>query len=94
MILQRNISANLLQTYNIIEEKMDNGKLDYPLKAFFGNSNRFGFKRKEPNIVIYDNKVNIDQMRVIYNSMKYPITYVQGPPKNSNNPKCYFKCLF
>lgn len=80
MILQRSISANLAPTYSTIEEKIENGTLDYPLKAFFGNSNRFGAKRKEPNIVIYDNKVNIDQMRVIYNTMKYPITYVQGPP--------------
>ena len=80
MILQRSISANLSPTYSVIEEKIENGNLDYPLKAFFGNTNRFGAKRKEPNIVIYDNKVNIDQMRVIYNSMKYPITYVQGPP--------------
>ena len=80
MILQRNISANLLPTYNIIAQKMQNGTLNFPLKAFFGNTNRFGAKRKEPNIVIYDNKVNIDQMRVIYNTMKYPITYVQGPP--------------
>ncbi len=80
MILQRNISANLLPTYNIIEQKMQNGTLNFPLKAFFGNTNRFGVKRKEPNIVIYDNKVNIDQMRVIYNTMKYPVTYVQGPP--------------
>ena len=80
MILQRSISANLAPTYSNIEEKIENGTLDYPLKAFFGNSNRFGVKRKEPNIVIYDNKVNIDQMRVIYNTMKYPITYVQGPP--------------
>ncbi len=80
MILQRTITAKLRQTYNIIEEKVENGTLDYPLKAFFGNTNRFGAKRKEPSIVIYDNKVNIDQMRVIYNCMKYPITYVQGPP--------------
>ena len=80
LILQRNISAILAPTYNTIEEKIENGNLDYPLKAFFGNTNRFGTKRKEPSIVIYDNKVNIDQMRVIYNSMKYPITYVQGPP--------------
>ncbi len=80
MILERNITANLAPTYSIIEEKIENGTLDYPLKAFFGNSNRFGAKRKEPNIVIYDEKVNIDQMRVIYNTMKYPITYVQGPP--------------
>ena len=70
LILQRNISAILAPTYNTIEEKIENGNLDYPLKAFFGNTNRFGTKRKEPSIVIYDNKVNIDQMRVIYNSMK------------------------
>ncbi len=80
MILQRNVSAALAPTYNVIEEKIEKGNLDYPLKAFFGNSNRFGSRRKEPNIVIYDNKVNIDQMRVIYNTMKNPITYVQGPP--------------
>ena len=80
MIMQRNINANLSQTYDIIEEKMVNGKLDYPLKAFFGNSRKASDKRHEPSIVIYDDKVNIDQMRVIYNSMKYPITYVEGPP--------------
>ena len=80
MILQRSISANLAPTYSVIEEKIEQSNLDYPLKAFFGNTNRFGAKRKEPSIVIYDNKVNIDQMRVIYNCMKYPITYVQGPP--------------
>lgn len=80
MILQRNMSANLAPTYRIIEEKIENGNLEHPLKAFFGNSNRFGARKKEPSIVIYDNKVNIDQMRVIYNTMKYPITYVQGPP--------------
>ena len=82
MILQRAISAKLEETYNIIEEKHKNepDKLERPLKAFFGNVNRYGSRKTEPNIVIYDNKVNIDQMRVIYNSMKYPITYVQGPP--------------
>lgn len=80
MILQRDIKANLIDTYNIIEEKIENGTLEHPLKAFFGNVNRFGAKKKEPSIIIYDDKVNIDQMRVIYNTMKYPITYVQGPP--------------
>ncbi len=80
MILTRSINANLGLTYNIIEEKIESGTLERPLKAFFGNSDRRGQKLKEPNIVIYDNKVNIDQMRVIYNTMKYPITYVEGPP--------------
>ena len=80
MIMERTLDANLAPTYQVIEEKMENGTLERPLKAFFGSANRFGAKIKEPNIVIYDNKVNIDQMRVIYNTMKYPITYVQGPP--------------
>ena len=80
LILERTISANLAPTYSTIIEKIESGELEYPLKAFFGNARRYGAKRKEPSIVIYDNKVNIDQMRVIYNTMKYPINYVQGPP--------------
>lgn len=79
-ILQRSIAANLAETYNTIAQKQENGNLERPLKAFFGNSDRRGTKVKEPSIVIYDNKVNIDQMRVIYNTMKYPVNYVQGPP--------------
>lgn len=80
MILKRDVPVNLFPTYSLLEEKILNGNMEYPLKAFFGNSNRFGAKRKEPAIVIYNNKVNIDQMQVIYNTMKYPITYVEGPP--------------
>ncbi len=80
MILSRNITANLGPTYSVIEKKIENNELEYPLKALFGNTRRFADRRKEPQIVIYDNKVNIDQMRVIYNSMKFPINYVQGPP--------------
>ena len=80
LILQRNISSNLIPTYEIISKKQEEGTLERPLKAFFGNSDRRGAKVKEPSIVIYDNKVNIDQMRVIYNTMKYPVNYVQGPP--------------
>lgn len=80
LILERTISANLAPTYSTIAEKIESGELEYPLKAFFGNARRYGVKRKEPSIVIYDKKVNIDQMRVIYNTMKYPINYVQGPP--------------
>lgn len=81
MILERTLSANLVDTFNIIQEKNESGNLTYPLKAFFRDlTKRQNRKRKDPSIVIYDNKVNIDQMRVIFNSMKYPITYVQGPP--------------
>ena len=80
MILQRDIPVPLEETYRIIEEEHQKNEFEYPLKAFFKSSHRFGQRRKEPNIILYDRKVNIDQMRVIYNSMKNPITYVQGPP--------------
>lgn len=80
MILQRKIPVALEDTYKCIEKQFNKGDLSFPLKAFFKTANRFGNRRREPNIILYDRKVNIDQMRVIYNSMKYPITYVQGPP--------------
>ncbi len=55
--------------------------LQIPLKAFFRNCSLLDRKdRKEPNIVLFDENVNIDQLRTVYNSMKFPITYVQGPP--------------
>lgn len=80
MIMKRCVSANLEPTYDLIEKKFESGDLERPMKAFFGNSNRLGSRRSEPSIVIYDDKVNIDQMRVIYSTLKNPITYVQGPP--------------
>ena len=52
LILQRSIRALLEPTYNIIEQKQESGLMERPLKAFFGNSNRQGTKRKEPAIVI------------------------------------------
>lgn len=55
--------------------------LEVPLKAFFQNMSSLDTKnRTKPNIVLYDDKVNVDQLRTIYNALKYPITYVQGPP--------------
>lgn len=80
MILERDIPINLSDTYKIIEEQYDNGTLSSPLKAFFGDYIRNSNRTKEPSIFIYDDRINIDQMRVIYNSLKQPITYVQGPP--------------
>lgn len=58
-----------------------NNSLTTPLEAFFGNMSKDKLKRKRNvDVVVLDNKVNIDQMRVIYNALVQPITYVQGPP--------------
>lgn len=81
MLIQREIPVDLTETYEIIEEKYNNNELPIPLKSFFGNiTKRNNVRRKEPSLIIYDKRININQMRVLYNSMKYPVTYVQGPP--------------
>ena len=81
MLLQREVPVDLSTTYNVIETKYATNQLPIPLKSFFGNiTKRNNVRRKEPSLIIYDKRININQMRVLYNAMKYPVTYVQGPP--------------
>ena len=81
MLIQREIPVDLENTYNSIELKYNTNQLSIPLKSFFGNiTKRNNIRRKEPSLIIYDKKININQMRVLYNAIKYPVTYVQGPP--------------
>lgn len=80
MILERDMPVNVANLYELIGAKKEAGQLSVPLKAFFGDISLLNRGRSEPAIVIYDKRVNIDQMRVIYNAMKQPVTYVQGPP--------------
>lgn len=80
-ILEREFSVDLTQTFKTIEQQYSNNELNVPLKSFFGNISRRNIvRRKEPSIIIYDDRININQMRVVYNSLKFPVTYVQGPP--------------
>lgn len=72
---------DIAPVFDRINSEQQNNEWQIPLKAFFKNASLLDRKnRKEPHIVLYDKKVNIDQLRTIYNSLKYPITYVQGPP--------------
>ena len=81
MLLQKESPVDLTETYDVIEEKYESNLLSTPLKSFFGNITRKNnIRRKEPSIIIYDKRININQMRVLYNALKYPVTYVQGPP--------------
>lgn len=81
MIIEREIPIVVRTTFDAILNRFDNGKLNVPLKAFFGLiTGRDNQRRKEPNIIICDEKINVDQTRVLYNAMKQPVTYVQGPP--------------
>lgn len=72
---------DIARVYDNINEDHQNNDLQIPIKAFFQNLSLLDRKnRKEPHIVLYDKHVNIDQLRTVYNALKYPITYVQGPP--------------
>ncbi|RLD53247.1 MAG: DNA helicase [Bacteroidetes bacterium] len=72
---------DISRIYDDINSEHSKNEMQIPLKAFFQNLSLLDRKnRKEPQIVLYDNNVNIDQLRTIYNSIKYPITYIQGPP--------------
>ena len=72
---------NLAAYYHYIEKLYLNEQLTNPLKAFFGILNKRNYvRKKEPSIILYDNKIDPYQLRVIYNALKYPTTYVQGPP--------------
>ncbi|MCA0427440.1 MAG: DNA2/NAM7 family helicase [Bacteroidetes bacterium] len=72
---------DISRIYNQIEEELNAGTLQIPLKALFQNMSSLDTRnRTKPNIVLYDDQVNRDQLRTIYNALKYPVTYVQGPP--------------
>jgi hypothetical protein len=81
MLLEREISVDLTDTYFVIEDKYRRKVLPDPLKSFFSSNSKVNnVERKDFSMVIYDEQINIDQARVIYNSLKYPTTYVKGPP--------------
>ncbi len=80
MLINRDFNIEYEKVYEYIIKKHKDGELELPLKAFFGEMSKRNKGRTEPNIVLINKKVDIDQVRVVYNAMKNPVTYVQGPP--------------
>lgn len=80
-LVDRNFLKGVDNAFESIAEMDQRNELSIPLKAFFGRNRTGGGTKKDPNIVVFDrDKINIDQMRVVYNSMVNHITYVKGPP--------------
>ena len=71
---------NLEKEYNAILSHYKKNNLSTPLKSFFGGITKRHSKVKKHPILILNEMVNIEQLRVIYNSMSNPVTFVQGPP--------------
>ena len=74
------VILDLEHEYEAIIEMFDSGSVTVPVKAFFGELTKRPGRRKEYPIVLFNKKVNIDQLLAINNAMKYPIAYIQGPP--------------
>lgn len=73
--------VDISNIYNQINAEHLANEMSIPLRAFFQNTSSLDRgNRSEPYIVLYDQNINIDQLRTVYNALKYPITYVQGPP--------------
>lgn len=81
MDLFRNYNGFIDREFHSISVAKKEGALSVPLKAFFGNMDTSLLSRKRAfDIVLLDDKANVDQLRVIHNALKQPVTYVQGPP--------------
>ena len=80
-LLTRSIQRGVDMAFESISQMDKENKLTQPLKSFFGRNRSGTGTSKDPNIVVFDkDKINIDQMRVVYNAMVNHVTYVKGPP--------------
>lgn len=80
-ILARTITKGVEEAFEAVNKLELENKLTIPLKSFFArNINKSG-SNKEVSVVVFNKyKINIDQMRVIYNAMVNHVTYIKGPP--------------
>lgn len=80
MALSRDFTINLDKEYNAILKMYEDNTVTYPIKAFFGDLTDKPRRIKNYPLALYNDKVNLDQLLVIHNGLKYPVLYVQGPP--------------
>lgn len=74
------VLLDLEYEYSAIIDMYNSGNVTAPVRAFFGELLKRPERRKEYPIVLFNQKVNIDQLLAIHNAMKYPLAYIQGPP--------------
>lgn len=79
--LERRTQPGVEQAFAAISQLDSEGKLSVPLKSFYGRNKSRSNVSNEIDLVVFDRtKINIDQLRVVYNSMINHVTYVKGPP--------------
>lgn len=80
-LVARNVQRGVDQAFEAISTMDAEHQMTAPLRSFFGRNRAKPDKAGDPNIVVFDKKkINIDQLRVVYNSMVNNVTFVKGPP--------------
>lgn len=80
MQLSGNFNVRFNRVKNSVINMIKNKTLTVPLKAFLGMNAVQQGRKRNATVVTYDNKVNIDQVHVVFNALRENITYVEGPP--------------
>jgi superfamily I DNA and/or RNA helicase len=77
----REFKVGIDKEFNALYDLVESNDINSPLKAFFGKMNTsLTNKKRDFELILIDEKLNIDQLRVLHNTFINPITYVQGPP--------------
>ena len=76
----RDMILDLEKEYEAIHKMFEEGKVTYPIRAFFGDMLKQADRRKNYPIALLNRQFNMDQLLAIHNAMKYPLAYIQGPP--------------
>ena len=80
IVIESDCHVDLTTEYKEILDMYDESRATIPIKAFFGDLTAPSRRRKDYPIALLNNRINLDQLLAIHNSMKYPIAYIQGPP--------------
>lgn len=80
MAIAYNCKVDLDTEYAAILDMYEADCVTYPIRAFFGDITAKPRRTKNYPLALYNNRVNLDQLLAIYNGLKYPVLYVQGPP--------------
>ena len=76
----RDVLLDLHHEYKGILEMYEEGKVTFPIRAFFGDLLEKPRRIKAYPIALLNQNINLDQLLAINNAMKYPLAYIQGPP--------------
>ena len=78
--LGMDIILDLHKEYEAIINMYNSESATVPIRAFFGDLVSRPVRTKAFPITLVNNKINLDQLLAINNSIKYPVAYIQGPP--------------